>query len=360
MSNHDSTRRFPAILNEDRYAANGTAPDGAFIAAAGTGINHCIAYRRKVIAEYTFHSRDIPAGVADTPANVLWFACHTGVGADRLVGVFNLAPPSSSGTDPYVTMAVTDGFSGGSTTESSPELHYGGLSTSWADAPDYISWGGVTEVSVDPDTDYRVAVRLYDYARVLSFCIYEVGLATVDTTKGGVDPRIGVGSPVYDGPTEQYVKAASEAWRHNAGNILNFAAYNDGYTDWSITIQDQPTPVNLFDGSTGTVSASSYGYRVNLQYHNSVNQSEVPVVLAVLAEATNITDSDNKVIIADSSGSLIEVDTIATGGPAWYTATGTLPADENQKLDIMVQTYNDMTEIHYSVTVYSVCLYELD
>jgi len=357
MSTHDANRRYPIALNENRWCANGTAPDGKFLGMAGAAINHCVGYRRKIVSEFCFPTTAIPAGTAGADA-VFHIGCHTGTGADRIVGVFNLATANDAGAvDPFVKITATDGYSGGSATDSG-EIHYGAVGPGGSGLPSDFSWGNLVEVSVDPDTDYRVTVTLTDYARVLSFCLYEVGLVFTDTTKGGVDPRRGVGSPVYDADIEQYVKACSEMWRHNAGNILQALFYVDSYTDHSISHTNETVAVNIYTG-TSPVNAGSVGYRVNLQYHNSLGYNDgvkdvMPVVLAVYADADS-TDANNKVIVTDGASNSIEVTNIAVGGPAWYTATGTIVPTDDQKYDIHVQTGAGDT-----VIVYSVCVYELD
>lgn len=351
------------MLNEDRWAANGTAPDGKFLGMAGIAINHCVAYRRKLVCEHAFTAEDIPAGIATDPAEVMHVGFHSGVGAHALVGVFCLAPADAAATDPYVTMVIRNGYTGGSVTVASPELHYGGAPTGWSDTPDNISWGHKCSVAITADTDYRVWLRLYDYARVLSCAIYEIGNVPVDTDSRGVDPRRGCGSPVYDGDMQQYIVSCSQQWRHNAGNVLQFIAYDDGTERRSIVMNTYgahpPNYYNIFDGSTTTVSASTIGYRINLAYHNSVAQTAVPVVMAVYAEGIDTggevsayDPTDNIVRLTDGTNTidLNEIDALG-----WYTTTGTMPASDDQKWDIHGSTGEDA-----NMRIYSVCVYELD
>ena len=347
MSTHDPNLRYPPMLNEFRWAANGSAPDGGFVGSAANAINHCVAYRRKLVAEYWNDCGNIPAGQSGTNT-VTRIHCHTGVGCDKLVGVFNLAP-ASNGTDPYVDVYVA--WSGDNTT--SGEIHYGGISATWADAPDWITWGHSLLIpGIPPDTDCQIHIRLSDYARILSFCIYEIGNVPVDTTESGVDPRIGVGSPIYDDPIEQMVKSCSEQWRHNAGNVLQFLSHDDNTTRYSIEVDGAASYKNIFESGSTTVTAATPGYRVNLQYHNSANQSAVPVTMAVYASADG--DGDAKVKLTDGTNEL------ETGGITsldWYTVTGTIPATDDQKWDIHAKP--DTGE-GVSIRVYSVCVYELD
>ena len=139
-------------------------------------------------------------------------------------------------------------------------------------------------------------------------------------------------------------------WRHNAGPVMQFVGYDDSYDSRFLSLGIQTTYTNLFDKSSTTVTANTPGYKINLQYHNSVNQSGVPVCLAIYATGTGA----GAAFRATDGTNSLEITGITSLD--WYRVTGTMPATENQKWDFQGKTAAGEDSLH----VYSACIYEID
>jgi hypothetical protein len=352
MSTFDVDRAFPSFVNERRWCRNGQAPDGRFVKQAAEAINHNVAYRRKVLAYHYASWANLPAGIAGTN-QTCHFGFHAGYGAEEVRAFLVLAKPDG-GTDPYVTLSVKDGFSGGSTTTSTDEVHYGDIDAGASDVADEMYWGAHLKVAVSENTDYRCWLNRVDNARIASAAFVEWGTIPVDDSNGGtVDPQLGVDHPITDAETGALVQASSDLWRKNGAHIFNFIPEAP---ERAPSANAGGSYANLFDSTVTTVDANSPGHRIALQYHNSASATTVPVKMAVYARRTagaGVT-SFNKVRCTDGTNH-IEITGINDTANTWYTATGTLPATDDLKVDI--HAGNAITD---TVKIYCVSLFELD
>jgi hypothetical protein len=344
-------RRIPELLSEYRWCRNVQAPDGRFWKRAADAVNHIAAYRKKTVIEYFNDMSNIPVGASGTN-DTYYFGCHTGYGTTTLACNAVMATcDDTNATDPYIELRCQAGFSGGVALSGS-EYHYGAIDASPSDVPDEMCWNAYSERSVAENTDYRVWIRLGDYARIHSFVVYEwCGSPVDETSDGACDPLVTTGAHILDDEIADIAKASSNLTRENCAHILNFTGWEAGGSSrlpdfWSIAY------TNILDETSTTVTAASPGYEVELSYHRSLAGSTTKVKLAVYAERTAGVGTNSKVRVTDGTNH-VEVTGI-TGGAAWYTTTGTLPASE-LKLDIQLLSSSATT-----IKIYAVSLWEVD
>lgn len=334
MTTHNPFISYPKHEHWRRYCKNGQPANGTLARRLVDGTNHVVAYRRKLFGTKCVAISAVPAGASSATEH--WhFAGHTGVGVAYLEASIILAK-ADNGTDPFVYMQAVP-IAGGSTLTSN-EFHYSVVDASADDYPDEFAYGTI-RVAVDPDTLYRVALITSGYARPVACSVYEIGEVPVNTSNGAVDPRVHSGVNILDSQIEELMPAQTAIWRNNAGPVLQWCRDSVG----TAPTRSTASYANLINQSAGsTVDANSIGVRVNLQYHNTQAQADVPVLMVVRAQRTagstntnnavKVTDGTNEIEIADIDDSTL-----------WYTVVGTMPATDGQKWDIQLRA-NSVSE----------------
>jgi hypothetical protein len=268
-----------------------------------------------------------------------------------------MAPTTTAAAvDPYVTVNVTPD---GSPPTSSEDFHFSAYSSSATIVPSECAGGAIAPLAIDENTWHEIVVVAVDYARPLSFMIYEIGETPATAANGvGVDAQVGVGSPILDDQHDDWATSAVNLWQKNSAQLISWANYPETGGAGPPTRSASATYRNILDSSSTTVSAATPGFVLDLAYHQRVTPSAtVPVVLAVYAEKTAGvgTAANNKVRLTDGTNS-IEVTGINTAG--WYTATGSMAATDGVKWDAQARTSTvadggaDDTIAIYAVSLY--------
>lgn len=334
MTTHNPFISYPKHEHWRRYCKNGQPANGTLARRLVDGTNHVVAYRRKLFGTKCVAISAVPAGASSATEH--WhFAGHTGVGVAYLEASIILAK-ADNGTDPFVYMQAVP-IAGGSTLTSN-EFHYSVVDASADDYPDEFAYGTI-RVAVDPDTLYRVALITSGYARPVACSVYEIGEVPVNTSNGAVDPRVHTGVNILDSQIEELMPAQTAIWRNNAGPVLQWCRDSVG----TAPTRSTASYANLINQSAGsTVDANSIGVRVNLQYHNTQAQADVPVLMVVRAQRTaGSTNTNNAVKVTDGTNE-IEIAGI-DDSTLWYTVVGTMPATDGQKWDIQLRA-NSVSE----------------
>ena len=334
MSTFDADIRDPGVINWRRFCRNGTVTSGMMEKRIRDATNHIVAFRRKAASFWT--TPTVRTGISGTN-RIYSTAIRAGYGVQELEAVLVLLPAdNASAADPYAFLRVTDGFSGGSQTDSN-ELHYSRVETSGGDIPDNIFYGKVS-VAVTENTYYRVDVMAVDYARVIGACIWERGYDPVDDTYGGaVDPRVHKGVQILDSNTANLADEQLLLWNRNQAPFISWCEDRVGDDNFTITATSY---TNLFDGSSTSVTTTTPGFMFDAAYRGSLSSTTIPVVFAIRAAITagagtatvRLTDGTNNIDIGSVSG-------VAT----WYSTTGTIPTGDDQKWDIHVDCSNGTT-----------------
>ena len=327
MTTYPSDTRLPPLLQWGRYARNGLPASAALMRQIGEQTDHILAYRRKAVMMKGVPVTAITAGASGGKKRFCYHV-HTGEGASALEAVFVIMPAASSATQPSIYFDATDTTP---TTTTSAKSYTSQINTS--DVPSNIVIGRQS-LAVVGDEDYYGFVWASDYARIMSCLIYEVGTVPVTSASGGVDPRYAVGGPILSSDTRAVLRELTYVWQRNAGPIIQWSCDDVDSSGVAVTATIY---ANILDGTTA-VSASSIGSTVNLQYHNTRSQTQVPVRLWVYAG----TIASGSVRVTDGSHS-IEVTGITTTG--WYSATGTLPAADNVKYDIQAKAASGRLQV---------------
>lgn len=329
MSTHRPSETVPAVLHWRRFCKNRMPVNGQLARQLADQYNHILAYRRKYWLFRPTVATEIPSPTGGTQT---WhyFAGHTGHGIDRLVCYLVMAKPTDGGaTDPRADFQVTPGLSGG-TTITSTDTHTG-ITLSTNDYPDEFHHARIY-ASVSSDTLYRGIVRTHDYARIAGCLIYEVATNPVDTSDGGLDPRLGAGTQILDDHLKNLNEGLTDIWRHNAGPLFTWSMkYGDSITHSGTSY------TNPFD-STTTVTSASVGVTLNLQYHNTVAQTTVPVKIVIACVRTSGSgDIEQNVVRFTDGTNSIDINGIDSS-TRWYQTTGNIDPDQDQKWDIHMKT----------------------
>lgn len=350
MAEWPADRNWPRPIAHRRWCRNAQAPDGKFISQVGSGLLHCAAYRKKIIAEKVYGINNMPAGIL-AATDIFHFATHISPQVSQVCCLLNIAPADNAvAADPYISFVTTPGFAGGAA--DTQTYHHGAVDPG-AVTPDKCAWGIALYADVTPDSDYRFKLRAANFARILSMCCFEVRSPTVnDAVAGGIDPSAGVDDAIHDERVGQYLQAATKLWRDGGQQQLNFIRDSSVL----VPIVNSASFLNIADMVSGPgVAANTPGCILANAYHNSRDQAEVPLKFAFRGQKTagiGGNNRNNAARIWDGANAL-GVDTII--GDGWYTATGTLPATAGTKFDFQVKT----DPVH-TVRCDAICVWEED
>lgn len=311
MSTFDPTKTIPRPISWHGFARNTLPVMGALGKKILTGINHIVAYRRKLFFSDCMDIQSIRAGVTGT--EVLWHGkWHAGEGAKFLVAEIGMAP-LTTGTDGEVFLTV-----GGTDTD---KLHQ--AASSGSDIATDFSFGRIEyDISASADTSIEWSLSVVDFARPFSLGLYEVGETPVDTTNGGtVDQGVGVGSPITDGEHADLHPDLFDLWKHNASHLFSWSRQ----TSAAITYATSGTYTNWADGTTtGGAAVTAPGFNLVTTRHDRVNH-DVPILFAVKGSMASGVGTASAKIVDTTNTTLLEITGIDTTDQ-WWTATGTITA----------------------------------
>lgn len=340
------TLPYPATVEHRRDARNGMYPCSSFYNQAVYAENHITAFRKKQVFQWRARLGDI-ANVGSTGGTVNHsrFRCHVGYGTTRLVAYAIMGPANPSGTDPYVSIDAT--IAGGATSTFSPDMHTGTNTTAASDVPS--QWQLMrSEVMVTANTTYEVLVKQIDYARILALSIFEEGDGVIDTSIDYFnDLTVPTGRKIYDSHRERLI-GLSSMWKRNGALQCNW-----GREGGATRTRTSATAINLVDNTTtGTPTANSPGWKLDLQYRTTRSRAVVPCVLAVYG---SMSSGSGTVRITDTSAASPIAVTVNSATPGWFTATGDIVASAAKKYDPMF-----LSDGANTLTVYAVSLYEYE
>lgn len=336
--------RYPPTIHPARDARNGMYPDTAFYGWAVSAENHIVAYRKKEVFRWTCEFN--PATVDDLGQNMYW-RFRTGYGATELVMRAVLAAPLTASTDQYVSGSIT--IPGGATTNFSPDMHAAGATAaSPIDAPD--TWRHFeSRVACSGNTTYEGLIATHEYARLLSLVVFEESDQRVDDTTDYYNEQTPQAkAKIYSTHRTRLLQGLTNMWLRNGGIQCNWSLRNTAsYTRTSATA------INLIDNTTtGTPTAHTPGWTLDLAQRKTISGAGVPCVLAVYGSMASGTGT---VRVTDTSGTSPISVSVNSATPGWFTATGNLSASNGKKYDPMF--LSDGTNL---LTVLAVSLYEAD
>lgn len=289
---------------------------------------------KKVLFEQ--HARPIllPLGLS---GSYVWgrFAGHTSPGVARVRFEVSMCPGSTSGSPPNPIKVVLDqetGLTGSGTTSTPATIFATELAT--AIAPERYSTQYV-DFDITPDQDYRWTLTAYDGMRVFSASLYELPRETADpsTVTGAVDSTlISTGQAVCDETVEDVLVCADKLWRRGGPRLFGWA--DACFTSFGLAI-NSATYVNAFDNGVTTVSSTSPGFPVRLQYHHSLDSTNVGVTFYAYAKMAAAGTGSIRFFSVDGT----TLATIAVSGAnTWYTATGTMVGtNATDKIDVHIK-----------------------
>lgn len=346
----DARRLYPGRIHWRRWCRNGM-PVQTVHAQVANGVNHCAAFRRKMVFAKALDITNLSAGVSGSREK--WrFAFRSGYNARYVMVVIGQArPDNTGGSDARVDLQY--GTLGGSLT-TSLAARFPDASSSPSDVPSEFAYSRIY-FSVSDNTEYEVVVRAHAYARPFCCVAYEIGdERDLDPADNGlVDQNHGVGSPILDEHHEELALESWRLWERNAAHLMAWSVDDQtGYYDHSGT-----TPTNVIDrSSTGNPSTVTPGFRYILNNSNRQGNANVNVKFAVYASGSTGIQNNNTVLILDTSGTVLaSIQNINAASPKWWTTTAAVTA-ATTKYDIQVRSNTGGT----SVQVYAAALWVED
>jgi len=319
----------PNSIPEDRFAQNGDVPDQAALRRCAWAYNHASVHQRKVVFAryYDTQGTYTPATAAET---TVYFSFRTGSNIEDLVFFFGLAPATqTNGTNKAHCQAkIFDG----TTTISAPEVYYPRVQ-SGAFQPSEVAWSRVRITTADglaPNTDYCGFVNQLHYSRLAALVIHEGADTTaVSSVTGVADPMaFEVNKPITDAACQNLAETGTELWQHNARQILSIGR-DDSTSRFTV---NSTTYTNIHSSDTAW-SASSPGYVINTQYHDT-QKGDVPVELAIRCTRTGGAGDLNVRFVQD--GATLFTQSLTASVTPHATATFTIPAHTSRKTDILM------------------------
>lgn len=313
-----STWHYPKLIHVNANARNGMVPNAYMWRQLVDAENHITGYRHRQVYAKSLELGTDTSGVSSLAGR---FRFRTGYGVNRcrvviLIGLTSASAGAGSAADPYVEVDFT--ISGGATTTLGP-YRYAVSQGTINDGPD--EWAMQTEeATVTENTVYECWFRPSNYARIMSIMVYELAPTTVDEATNYMNTHSPVGgSPVYDADRERLLSGLSNRYRQGACNV------HWGLIDNTSRTRSSATEINIVDNATtGTPTATHYGFYLDPQYHNTATRTQVPFQLAAYG---SIGAGSGTVRLIDTAGNAYCTVTI-NGASGWYTATGNLPATE--------------------------------
>jgi len=359
---------YPWPLQHTRWCRNGYSPDITFARSLGYGLNHSLAYRRKVF----LNAVSALAGTMGESGSTLTYwrsrmktGINPGIGLkltfDLMLGVNRVSEGGVGHDGCAVSIKVTP--AGGSTTTKT--VYYGSAEgTLDEDDPLNTLTDWHVEFDVSASTVYEVAIEGVDGGRPISvtgieWCDPEVGDNAGSGAGVYAPPGMPVFMPIEDGLRENLIATLSQMWLEGGAPLINYPGNGAG-TAQSVT---GTTWTNIFDATT-SVSSSSVGFYIGaegagdgaltslLPMCRLKDGDDLPVTFAVYGNASA---NNGRVRLVDSGGTGISHNGITTT-LQWHTSDTTLSNVESfasNKLDL--QASHDTGG--QTVNVYAVCIY---
>lgn len=200
--------------------------------------------------------------------------------------------------------------------------------------PDEVTYFSGILRGLSANTEYQLHNYITEGCRPLFLSVVELDSRHADDTVSAVcDPGpFTAEAPVYDLHFSDLVTANNSLWRHNGAQLATWCVDGDEDTAaaWSAT-----SYTNLIDGSSTSVSASTPGFNLFTQYHNTLSRTTVPVKACFKVSRSSGTGTCD-VRFTDGTNS-IEVTGLTGAGTQWGTVTGTIPTQAGTKWDLQAR-----------------------
>lgn len=338
---------YPPIISPRRDARNGFYPDAAYAARAVYAQNHITAYRKREVFRWEGRLGDTSIGNVGGTVSHSRCRFHSGYGTNKLIAEARLGRDTGHGAvDPYVSIDVT--IAGGATSTMLPDMHFGASATTSADNPDDVCAMRST-LAISANTTYEILVKQVDFCRILSLVIYEAGDGVINAATDYYNEQVPQsGARIFDSDRERLLVGLGALWRRNGGLQINWG--REGGVSYT---RSSATAINLIDNTTtGTPTANTPGWLLDLAYRTTYARTVVPCVLAAYA---SIPSGSGTVRVTDTSGTSPISVTINSATPQWFTASGELIAAAAKKYD--PQWLSDGVNL---ITITALSLYEYE
>jgi hypothetical protein len=359
MAQHRISPRWPPLVQEERFARNGMVPHAAFHRHMAEGFNFVAAHCKKQVFLKCQPLYAVEAGavVGSVVVDVWPFYFRTGENTTGLRVAAGLAITEfdfvTAGFVPTARLRV---HTAAGVLVIDESWKFAAPATGTAVAPDDIHHIQDLVTGLDPDTEYRALWQMSGGGRLVFASLSEAQSDVVDDAAGVICSPAGytAEAPIYDADLAELVTANNELWRHNGAHLIQWCTeYDAGDAPDVTTFADRTVYTNLLDDTNTTVTATTRGWHLFTQYHNTTNRTTVPVKLAVRSNRTagsgtldvKLTDGTNSVTItgiADTAG--------------WDTVAATIPAQNGGKWDLHVRVSDGSTNHEIS----AICLFEYE
>lgn len=352
----NARKRYPKAIHHLRWCRNGAVPDTYLATQLVEGLNHVIAYRRKLVMSCC-ELGSLVDGSAGTTTN--WRArFKSGRGVSSLRFRLGLGLDNHNSGDARVDVDVTE--SGGSTT--TIRVDFGDSANgSGGDAPSTIGWFTRT-VSIDAETVYEIAIKGIDGGRPLCVLCHEYADPEVDESRGFAELSPTAGFDITSDFRKEVFRKLCSAWLENGAHLFTWPGKGNG-TARSVT---GTTWTNLLDLSSTSVTGATPGYTFNSAGSGSTalatllplvrlsGSNDLPVTLCAFANTD--AGSTGEVRLVDSASAGVSLTGITTT-LQWHTTNTTLSNVDSiagsGKLDLQLRNGT----AGQTTNVYAVCLY---
>jgi len=331
-----------APLDESRFAQNGDMLSGNALRRVSSQYNRMAVNQRKLLFAIAHNTQSTPAPTA-TPQSLHTFCFRTGENVKSVAMLVGMAPASA--TDGTNTASVEINMYDGTSTLTSAKCYYpkvqSGLYT-----PAEVAWSWA-EITTDDgllaDTEYRIYLRQYSYARIHSVCFYEIGDPIADSSTTGICNQLAFeeAKPVYDADIQSLAQTGTTLWRHNATQLMSYSR------------KDVASMLNVVGSSYsganwrslyhtgGAYDATKQGFIFSTQYHDT-HASGVPVTLGVYAARTAGTGTLS-VKFVSAGGTLLTKTGIVSQAAPFDSSQHTVTAAAATKYDVLLQCSDSST-----------------
>lgn len=348
MARNHTTTTTPALIDDERFSSNGMVPSAPLMQHLAGAFNFVACRAKKLVL---CRAQDLVP--CDTGSSLVvrvwptWFRTGenttglrvlAGMAPTDLVAAFSLATEYHMYIRDSADVNVVD-----------KAWKYLGTSVGSDVAPGEIHHIYDQIDGLTPNTDYLFVNELLYGARLAYLTVVELESTYADSTVAGVcsPGQLLPEHPIYDSHIGDLVDANNRLWKHNGAQLIS---HTTDYRDTNGPTVTSATYINPMDGVSTTVTASSSGWKLYTQYHNTTNRTTVPVKMAVKVLRTvgagtcdlKFTDGTNSITITGMDGT-------TTSG--WATTTGTLPPQAGTKWDVHMKVTSG-TFIFQSLSLY--------
>jgi hypothetical protein len=336
-------------IQPDLFCRNGKRPDVALINRLDEAANQSVLYRGKehFAAVGAFAPNLVPFGAGD---RTRWrFAFHTGPYAHALYVLVGMTPPGTSGasSNAYCRLDIYSDAAMATLVKSETFVH--GVNPTGTAAGSY-GWEYLKPLEkfvtgLSPDTDYYGKFTDVDYGQIEHACVCDLQSMT-ENYSGYLPQNITTHSAVLDKYRQNLATIFHQEWKRGGSRVLWWGV-DDGTAP---LVRSSATDVNVVDGTSTAVSASTPGYTLDMRGKARVSQiSGVPVVMKAFG---NCAFGSGIVKLKNSAGSTVATVSVNAASNAWFSTSFNLPATV------------DKYDLHYagtgvgSLTLYNVIVYE--